>query len=56
MEIKHYIFNEDGTRTETTKDVPDDYFSRPSVAPTTEDRLSALESAMLAMMGVNTDV
>ena len=52
MEVTHYIFNEDGTRTETTKNVPDDYFSRPSVAPTTEERLAALEAAMLSMMGV----
>lgn len=28
----------------------------PAPAPTTEERLSALESAMLSMMGVNTDV
>lgn len=56
MDVKHFTFNADGTRTETTKNVPDDYFSRPSVAPTTEERLAALEAAMLSMMGVSADV
>ena len=32
------------------------YSDSPTVTPTTEDRISALEEAMLAMMGVTPDV
>lgn len=56
MNVKHYVFNRDGTRTETTKDVPDDYFSGINASPTTEERLAALEAAMLTVMGVTADV
>lgn len=56
MIVPNRIFNTDGSATESTTELPDGYFDRPSASPTTEERLAALESAMLSMMGVNTDV
>ena len=58
MKITHLTFNPNGTKEETTKEVPDDYFTAPVnlYTPTTEERLTALEGAMLAMIGVSTDV
>lgn len=58
MIIPHRIFNPDGTYEDTEKEVPDNYFDSfyAAYVPTTEERLAALEGAMLAMMGVNPDV
>lgn len=58
MIVPHTIFYLDGTKEETTKEVPDDYFPETAdfYIPTAEDRLAALERAMLSMMGVSTDV
>lgn len=58
MNIMHIDFYPDGSVKKSEKEVPDDYFAsriKPYV-PTTEDRLAALESAMLAMMEVQSNV
>lgn len=49
------ILHLDGSKEFTKEDIPEETESI-SFTATQEDRLSALESAMLSMMGVNTDV
>lgn len=50
------VFYPDGTVTYKEKEFPDGPAQEAPYIPTTEDRLDALEKAMLAMMGVSTDV
>lgn len=56
MIVPNRIFDPDGAIADSTTELPDGYFDRPPDPPTPEERLAALESAMLSMMGVNTDV
>ena len=57
MQINKKIYYPDGSVGTGVAEVPDDIFSyvEPYV-PTTEDRLSALEAAMLTMMEVQSNV